>query len=85
MRNPIGFSVAVILELLIVVNVQFLATCVVIVAIGTSLTIISITEDMKRSLHALNKCAKKKKIHFKMTQKINEFIELHANAKQLSD
>lgn len=54
------------------------------IAIGPNLILISITEDMKYSLRALNKKAKSFKKDSEIIQQFIKFIQFHANAKKLS-
>lgn len=58
------------------------------VAIGPSLVLISITEDMTCSLDALDKSAKinhhQRADPVEFLQQFNEFIRFHSHAKQLS-
>lgn len=85
MKHPIGYSIAVILEYLIAVNVEFFAMCIMIIATGPCLILISITDDMECSLKNLDKSARTKECPRKIIQQFNEFIQFHAKTKQLSE
>lgn len=83
-KNPIGFTAASIIEYLMCLNLVFFVMCIMIVATGPSLILICITEDMKCSLHSLDRCARMKENPFKLIRIFNEFIQFHSNTKQLS-
>lgn len=83
-KAPIGYTIAVGMEFLISLNIQFLAMSALIVAMGSSMTLVSITEDMKCNLKVLDKSARKKESPLKIIQQFNDFVGIHANAKQLS-
>lgn len=83
--HPVGFVTASIIEYLMCLNLVFFVMCIMINATGPSLTLISITADLKRCLRALDKYAKLKENQCKMIRKFNEFIQFQSNAKRLSE
>lgn len=83
-KNPIGFTIASAIEYFMCVNLTFFVMCIMVVAIGPSLALISITKDMKCCLKSLDNCARTKENHIKIIRQFNEFIQFHSNAKQLS-
>lgn len=84
-KNPIGYTMAVILEYLLAFNVDLFAMCIMVIAIGSSVTLISVTQDLNVSLKNLDKSAMMKDSPLEIVQQFNEFIRFHSNAKQLSD
>lgn len=83
--NPLGYSVATVIEYSCVSNVMFITFCILIIAIASCLLLISMTNDMQYSINTLNKCTKVKKKNFDIVQQFNDFIRFHSNAQQLSE
>lgn len=83
-KTPIRYTIAAIIEYFLSANIQLCVMSVMIIAVGPSLILISITEDMKCSLHTLNKCAKASGSQSNIIRQFNEFIQFYCKAKQLS-
>lgn len=83
-KNLTGFLIAVVIEYIFLLNLNFLMTSFMSIAIGPNLILISITQDLKCSLKTLNRNARVNKNETEITQQFNQIIQLHSNAKQLS-
>lgn len=89
-KNLVGYLIAVIVEYLSAVNIEFFVMCVMIITNGPCLILISITKDMICSLRSLDKTASmKKKTEANQPGNIilqfNDFIQFHAEAKRSSE
>lgn len=83
-QNPIGYSIAVCLEYLFTLNLELLTMSIMVIAIGPCLILISMTKDLKYNLHILDISARLKEDPVKIVRDFSEFIQLHSDAKQLS-
>lgn len=75
---------AVIIQYLYTLNVELLTMAIMIIAIGPSLVLISMTKDLKHSLHTLDNSTMTKEHHLEIIHQFNDFVQFHANAKELS-
>lgn len=82
--NPIGYSLAAGIEFIFTINIELFTMCVMIIAIGPCLTLISMASDLRYSLHTLNRSARANAKPSETTQQFNRLIDFHSNAKQLS-
>lgn len=83
-NNLTGYLIAVIAEYFFTLNLELFIMCIMIIAIGSCLILISLTKDMKCGLNALNESAVETESESQI-QLFNELIEFHSNAKQLSE
>lgn len=89
-KNPIGYFIASICEYVAIITQAFVVMCIICFAVGITLLLISLAEDIKSALNALeggsNKKEKgKRKSRSKIIMKqLLQLIEFHSNAKELS-
>lgn len=74
---------AVSVEFIFTINIELFIMCVMIIAIGPCLLLISMAADLRYSLDTLNKNARTNKSGYEITQQFNQFIKFHSNTKQL--
>lgn len=80
----VGFLIAIVIIYGYLLNLSFLTMAAMMIAIGPNLILTSITEDIKYSLHTLNKKAKISKKEAEIVQQLIECIQFHAIARKLS-
>lgn len=85
-NNLIGYLIAVIAEYFFTLNLELFIMSIMIIAIGSCVILISLAKDMQCGLNALNDSAMETEDESEdKAQLLNELIEFHANAKQLSE
>lgn len=82
--NPIGYSFAMALQYVFIFNAAFTSICFVAFAIGTSLLLMTLTEDLKCDLNSLDKSIKLKENRVEIFKRFCQFVQFHSDAKQLS-
>lgn len=75
---------AVCIEFIFTFNIEFFIMCVMIIAIGPCLLLISMAADLRYSLSDLNRNARMNKNDYEITEQFKRFIKFNSNAKQLS-
>lgn len=64
-------------------NLLFVASSILGLDLGISLTLISLSKDIKSDVHGLNRRATAKDNQLKISKQFTELIEIHSDAKQL--
>lgn len=82
-ENPVGYTMAVCVEFVFTVNIELFTTCVMLVAIGPCLILMSMASDLRYSLYTLNRSARAHAKPSEVTQQFNHLIDFHSKAKQL--
>lgn len=83
-NSPNEYLIAFIFQYMMVLVAAFISLGVITISIGTSLMLVSIIKDLKADLRSLNENAKKGN-RLQIFKQLFKFIELHSNAKQLSE
>lgn len=83
-RNPIGFTVAICFEYVLITYVCFTAMTTVSIGIAFYLHEISLTKDLKSILRLIDENAKIRKNRRILYTQFIEFVDLHSATKQLS-
>lgn len=73
------------LQYVFIFNAAFTSICFVACAIGTSLMLMALTEDLKYEMHTLDKSIKTKEKRCEIFKRFCQFVQFHSDAKQLSD
>lgn len=81
-KNPMGYLVVVIMQYIVTLIILCGVMRLLIFQIETFLMVISMTKDIKYSLHSINKKAKANRTG--IVKKFTDIIQFHSNAKQLS-
>lgn len=84
-KTPIGYMVSFVLEYLMLMYVSYAVACILSIGFGAYSFIIAMTEDIKINVNITNDDIKIKKNRSKIVEQISDFIEIHSNAKQLSE
>lgn len=84
-KQPLGYSVASILQFLFTSCIFTITAVCVAVGLGTFLLAISLTKDIQNDFILINKNAKSKRKRGHALKQLSELIQYHASAKQLSE
>lgn len=82
MKDPIGYKVAFILQSQLMVYQMFNVACILSIGFGAYLFIMTLTEDLKMRIAAINECGKNQASELDALEKVTEFIQLHSDTKQ---
>lgn len=82
MKDPIGYIVAFILQSQLMVYQMFNVACILSIGFGAYLFIMTLTEDLKMRIAAVNECGKNQASELDALEKVTEFIHLHSDTKQ---
>lgn len=83
-NTPFGYFVAFSLQYIAFLNISYTCTITVCFGAGGSLIMMSMAKDIKNDLFAINEAAATVENPTEVTHKLNEFIQFHSDAKQLS-
>lgn len=83
-ENPIGYSIAVVLQCLALFYLLHYFTCFISIALGAYIITNLVGEFMKNDLKSFNKMAKHKKAKSDLFKSLSQFIPSNAEFKQLS-
>lgn len=84
-KNPIGYLIAVILQLIVTLYSMCYMGSFLSLAFGTFLFTISIAKDLKSILISINKRVNKKPKNSQLLKLLIKFHQLHTDLKQLSN
>lgn len=84
MNTPIGYSLAVPFQCIIITYAFSALMTTVSIGIGNYLFGMSLTDDIKTILHSIDKNSKSRKNRQNLRAQFIEFINLHSDTKQLS-
>lgn len=83
-KNPYGYMVAVVAQLLWASFAFTYIGCVLALSFGCFMFSLAMIKILKNDLHSIDKMARDKNSRSDMYKKLCEFLETHANTKQLS-
>lgn len=83
-KDPFFYALAMAVEYLVTMDLFYFISCLTTLKIGTLLYTITITEDIKRSLHSINTNGRLKKKHVQIFTELTNFVQFHLEARQLS-
>lgn len=84
-NNPIGYLTAVTLEYILIGYTYFIVACTLALGMGLSSFAVSITKEIQRILHAINKKVQSNEDQTKKLMDLfSEYIFTHATIKELS-
>lgn len=83
-KNPVGFLIAISIQYTMFKYGSRICTCFFALSIGSQLYAIALSKAIKGSLLSINQNNQAKSDEPILLEQINEFIELHSNAQQLS-
>lgn len=83
-QSPSGYLVAVILESFVCSYYFFVMASTTTIGIGTYLFLLAPIKDIKATVFSIDKKDKSKKTRIENVQQLCEFVEFHADTKQLS-
>lgn len=84
-NNPLGYSIAVIIEYVAIGYEFFIVACTLALGIGTCWFAISITKEIKRIRHSINDAAQANQNQSNELKILfSEYIHVHSSIKQLS-
>ena len=83
--NPICFGFAFSLEYIMMLYIVQMSACIISMGFGAYTFIIALTEDIKIGISTINYAAKTQADRLEIVEQISNFIEIHLNAKQLSE
>lgn len=81
-KNPLGYTIAVALEYIFIVNLMLPVLCLVSFALETCLVLISLTKDVKCDVNRLNENVKDNQLE--ILKQFSQLIEIHSDANELS-
>lgn len=84
-RSPLGYLVTGPIEYGIEWCIAGCSNCASIMVIGSGFMLISLTKDLSTELRNCNEISENPTKQFELYKKLSEFVELHSDAKQLSD
>lgn len=82
--TPIGFSVAILMQYIFIVDIMSIVECFVLIGISTLPIIFSMTNDIATELNSINVCLRYKKMRLKMAAQFVKIIQFHSDTIQLS-
>lgn len=83
-KTPVGFSVAAVIQYLLLINLMIIPKCFYMLGIATLPMLISIIDDIKRDLNAIQQSLRDKKKRRNVFKPLTQFIQCHSDARQLS-
>lgn len=83
-RNPLGFSIVIIIQYEMASKILRLTACALSFALGTFIFAVSLVNDIKNDLHAINEMTKQKKTQSNISKQLFKFMDIHSDVKQLS-
>lgn len=84
-RHPLGFLVAVFLQIIAVIFPFRYLSCFITFALGSYLFVSTLTNDVVNYVKSINDDAKKSKSKIDIYKKLSELVHLHSDGKQLSE
>lgn len=82
-KDPFFYALAMAVEYLVTMDLFYFISCLTTLKIGTLLYTITITEDIKRSVHSINTNGRLKK-NVQIFTELTNFVQFHLEARQLS-
>lgn len=83
-KNPVGYSIAAILEYMASFNTHLVGMCITNSSILSSLIVISMADDIKFDFESFNNNAMAKGNPVQISKQFKQVIEFHSGVKQLS-
>lgn len=83
-KNPIGYTIAVILESMVAFNLLYFMACFLSIPLGSYFFVNSNNGLMKNDLESINKMANDKKSASDIFEPFSRFIRSYAETKQLN-
>lgn len=84
-KNPTGYLIAFLVQYISVFCIANAATCYTAVISGSCWIFISMAKDIKQNLNAINEIGKFNKDRSVFLDRLSQLIELHSQAKRLSE
>lgn len=84
-KNLIGYSFAGILEYVVPLNIDLNIMCMINFAIAMGSMLISLAEDIKRSMDTLNASVRANECKWKILHRFSGFVQFHSTVIQLSE
>lgn len=82
--TPIGFSIAILMQYIFIVDIMTIIECFVLIGISTLPIIFAMTNDIVIELNGINMCLKYKKLRLKMAKQFIKLVQFHSDTIQLS-
>ena len=83
-KKPTGYFIAIIIQCIVAINLNFTVVRTLIFGLGTFLTIFSLVDDMKSDLNSIILLSKSEKNRPELISRFIHLIQFHSNVKQLS-
>lgn len=83
-KHPIGFSVAIVIQFVLIRNVMILLYCFLLIGIATLPMLFPLTDDIKCDMKTIQKSLKNKRKRSKIIESLSQFVQSHADARQLN-
>lgn len=85
MKIPVGYTFAVALQNIEVINIDLSVVCVLSIVVMPCLVLVSTAADIKCGLGTLNMSVNTVESDVEITQQFIEIVKFHSNVKQLSE
>lgn len=83
-RNLIGYSIAGLMEYIVPFNIDLNIMCMINFAIGVGSMLISLADDIKRSMNTLNASVRAKGCKLEILYRFSRLVQFHSSVIQLS-
>lgn len=83
-KTPVGYAVAYLMQFTTWMYLLILCSCIMSFLAGICWLLITFVKDINIELNNINKLAKLKSNHIKLTGKLRDFVQFHCTVKELS-